>query len=67
MREIIGRSARGQCEPKRGRDGNPHEFGIRQGTELHEPRPIGELRLQMPCGLEGEARLADTAGARQCD
>ena len=43
------------------------ERRFRDGGERDEDRSIGEFRFQPGGGLEGEPRLADAAGTRQCE
>ena len=62
-----GDVATAELEADRGRHRCGKQTRVGQRRQFHEPRPVGELRLQsMPCG-ERQPALADAAGAGQRD
>jgi hypothetical protein len=67
-RHVLGRlGSGGDPEPESDRDGRRDQAGIRQRRELGDPDSVGVLGQPLPGDLEGQSRLADTAGADQGD
>ena len=50
---------------ERGRDDLGHRVAVVGGSQLAEPRTVGEARHHLGCDLDRETRLADATGAGQ--